>query len=164
MVDEKPKLVYRREDSGWWLATELLNPKNKPRRKLVQLEKQQPEPAVPDITIKEVPPKTRSQFIAGLKRNHKSLYDLLVRISTLELSLPTAYADTEETLRLLANNRQISINSTRVVRAAEHLIEMAVIRHLASQLKTPPKDLERTLSSLWPAERTDRAGGKDAKE
>jgi len=154
---ESPKIATKlpqpekRTRDDWWDADALLN-KRKRKRKLVELVKTQPQSSVPDITLKEVDKKLRGEFTTRLKKNHKTLYELLVRISALELSLPTAYADMEETLRLLTNNRQINVTSDRVTKATDQLIELSVIRHLAGQLKAHPEDLERVLMRLWPQE------------
>lgn len=100
--------------------------------------------------ITTVNARTRKKFAGSLSKLHKDLYAKLLELAPTELSLPTAYADFAEALRLISNSREINVTNQRVSKATEELIELSIIRFLASRIGSTKEDADRIINRIWP--------------
>lgn len=107
-------------------------------------------PAAPEVVLSSVKPRDQSAFVRAMKKHHNELYAFLLKLAPLELTLPTAYLDFQEALRIIGNNREIDVNPAKVKQALDDFIELSATRYLAAKLKLPPKDVDRIIGRIWP--------------
>lgn len=93
--------------------------------------------------------KQKSRFLKSLSRTSTTLRNFIVdEIAIFDIALATATEEAKEMLEQLTGSRVENLNTSRVAKAAEYMVELHLMNKLASLLRVSPEVRKQALQHI----------------